>query len=39
MADEPKIYAICNDKNQLLKILHKLGFSMSPTASFLNSKL
>lgn len=39
MADEPKIYSICYEKNQLLKILHKLGFSMIPTASMLNSKL
>ena len=39
MAEEPKIHAICYDKKQLFKILLKLGFSMTPTASILNSKI
>ena len=39
MINEPKIYAIAYQKDQLLKILHKIGMEIDASKSFLNSKI
>jgi hypothetical protein len=39
MINEPKIYAIAYQKDQLLKILHKVGMEVDASKSLLKSKI
>lgn len=39
MINEPKIYAIAYQKNQLFKILYKIGILIDVSKSILNSKI